>query len=145
MKEFASVVFHGGQLASGEIAESKLSPVSWSGIAVGSVGVATLIVGIVFGVLAKNENDEFQRLEKIYDDRKSGTYLDHAHKRDTYKTVADVSFGVGGGMAAIGLGLVLLDKLYLEPNSQNLYRAEGVKFQFDVHNDGVQAGLSWQF
>lgn len=145
MKEFASVVFHGGQLASGEIAESKLSPVSWSGIAVGSIGVATLIVGIVFGVLAKNENDEFQRLEKIYDDRKSGTYLDHAHKRDTYKTVADVSFGVGGGMAAIGLGLVLLDKLYLEPNSQNLYRAEGVKFQFDVHNDGVQAGLSWQF
>ena len=48
-------------------------------------------------------------------------------------------------MAAIGLGLVLLDKLYLEPNSQNLYRAEGVKFQFDVHNDGVQAGLTWQF
>lgn len=68
-----------------------------------------------------------------------------AHKRDTYKTVADVSFGVGGGLAAIGLGLVLLDKLYLEPNSQNLYRAEGVKFQFDVHNDGVQAGLTWQF
>ena len=143
MKTFASAVFN-GELFQSEIApDSFFSPTSWAGIGIGSAGLVSLIVGAVYGGLTVKENDKFRELE--LNDRQSEDYLDHAHKRDKYKLITDITLGVGAGLVVVGAGLILLDKFYLEPNSDNLYRADGMQFQFDIRPDGAQAGFSWTF
>ena len=145
MKAFASALFN-GELFQSEIAsDSFFSPVSWTGVAIGSAGFVSLIVGAVYGGLTIKENDKFRELEKQIENRESQEYLDHAHKRDRYKLITDITLGVGAGLLVVGAGLLLLDKFYLEPNSSNLYRADGLQFQFDIRPDGAQAGFSWTF
>ncbi len=143
MQDFVNSLFAGGiyhEIAGGH----GLDWIMTTGIATTSVGVASLITGAVLGGLAKHENDEFRKLEKRIDARTSGSHLSHADKRDKYKIAADITFGIGGGLSAIGIGLIMFDLFYIQKNSDDIY-ANRPQLQFNVDRDGANVGLTWNF
>lgn len=148
MKKFVSTVFKGGVTQTPTSKESVFGPVGWTGVGQMSAGAVSLIVGAVFGGMALKEKsgDEGKSASAPFSPE-TGTAEsnDQISKRDQYKLVAYTTLGIGAGLAVVGLGLMLFDKFYLEPRSDNLYRADRIQFQFGADSDGFQAGLSWTF
>jgi tetratricopeptide (TPR) repeat protein len=77
-------------------------------IAVG-IGGASLVTGIVFGVLAKNKADDFSSGVMEGRPYQELNVIDESGKR--YETLQIVTLAVGGALAAAGGGLLLWDVL----------------------------------
>lgn len=144
MQDFVNTVFMGGLYQKIEGGRT-LGWVTNTGIVTSTLGAAALIAGGVLGGLTYHEDSEFKRLQNYIDERANDNHLKHAQKRDTYKKYADILYGAGGGVLAIGLVLVLVDQLYLQPHSSDIYRAELPNLLLNVDHDATNVGLSWTF
>jgi hypothetical protein len=78
-----------------------------AGIALGAVGVGALVVGIAYGVLAKNNGDELTRLDRNM--QKFDPSKQSAGKTD--QVVSGVMLGLGAATAAGGALLIVLGRL----------------------------------
>jgi hypothetical protein len=86
----------------------------WTLVGVGAAGV---IMGAVFGGLAKATYDDFRQTQQ--------TSIDLVDLQDTGKTwslAADLSYGIGGAFAAGGAA-VLLYELYRAPSASDVLKA----------------------
>ena len=143
MKDFVDTVFGGGVTS---ISGSHgFSWITSAGIAATVIGGAALVAGGVMAGFAEHENSQVNSLVKKYDGRKNREYLDHADNRKTYAKTADILFGAGGALAALGIVAIVVDRFVVQPNSEDLYRSQNDHFQFFVGGDSVGFSTSWQF
>lgn len=83
------------------------------GATVAGLGVASLITGAVFGILAWDVHEDFRSTSQ-----RSPDLAELRDRGEDYSLFADVAYGVGGGLVAVGGTIVLLAYLLRSPAEQ---------------------------
>lgn len=146
MKDFIDAVWTGE--AYSELTNTlKSRALLHSGIALTTIGGAALIAATTLAVFAKKENDNYTKWSKLYENRENPEKLKSSlQKRNKLSLSADILFGVGGGLAAAGIAMIVVDVLlHKQKGENNLFYASGLNFDLSIQADSMMLGLQYRW
>ncbi|MFA5625012.1 MAG: hypothetical protein WC966_08180 [Bradymonadales bacterium] len=145
MKDFVNSLWTGDSYT--KLTESATSrPVLNAGIALSYIGGATLIAATTLAVFAKKENENYTKLNKIYENRASdGKLKESIQRRDRLSLSADIMFGISGGLLAAGIAMIVTDVILYKKKAKNNLFYSAFDFGISIQRDALQFGLEYKF
>ena len=117
-----------------------MSPLMTWGIIFAGTGSGVLVGAIATGLIFESKKQDLKDLGSV-DANELDKALDLEKERDNYQIAANVLYGVGGTLTAVGLTLIIVDLL----DEENDQAQAGFEYNFALSGDGAAATVGLRF